>query len=140
MVYRRKGKLYIHSESKLAVAAWIATPPYLSLDAREDAAIKGQAVRQALENSKQGVPKPKDYKELAKPLYKLSGTKTWAEFSGNAVSCDISQDGKIIRVRPSLNRGADYGFEPKKEGVIELDSPSDEEIGRALDLVLDESD
>lgn len=136
MVYRRKGKLFIHAQSKLAAGAWIATPPFLSLDADSPAESKGRAIREALAASVEGVAPPATYKKLFQPIYELSGTKTWSDFSESAISCDVSQNREAIEVRPSLNRGSDYGFEPKKEGTVKLRSPSDEELGRALDEAL----
>lgn len=136
MVYRRKGEIFVHSQSKLSVGAWIATLPFLSLGTGSEAETIGRAIREALSASVEGVPTPESYKELFRPIFELSGTRTWAEFSKSAVSADISQSGDTITIRPSVNRGAKYGFEPKKDGIVELQAPSDEEIAQALNEVL----
>jgi hypothetical protein len=136
MIYRRKGKLFIHAQSKLSVGAWIATPPFVSLDAESPAESKGRAIREALAASVEGVAVPGSFNDLFKPIYELSGTRTWSDFGKSAISCDVSRNGEVIEVRPSLNRGPDYGFEPKREGTVRLRSPSDEELGRALDDAL----
>ena len=140
IVYQRNEKLFVHAQSKLRVAAWIASPPFLAVDEGAGVEVKGLAVKQALAASVEGVPPPESYKKLFAPIYKLSGTRTWAQFCKSAVSCHISQTGEVLTLRPSVHRGTTGVFEPKTEGIVELHSPSEEEIGLALVEVLASSE
>lgn len=133
-VYRKDDAYYISSSSKTTVGVWIATVPFLKVEANSTPSTKGEAVLQALDASHHGVPHPINWTELGCPLLKLAGVRSWAAFMKRAKCLDVEADGEKLRLVPYRNLGPKEGFEPILDRAVELSLPSSpDRIGLALE-------
>jgi hypothetical protein len=111
-VFKRGDVFYVHSESKTTEGVWIATPPFTEIRAEATASAKGDAVRDALDASKESVPHPTSHGGVVDRLLELAGVKSWAVFASNSACVTVEFDGEQLRLIPNRNFGPTGAFEP----------------------------
>ncbi len=134
--YQLSGLYVIHSKTVTDVIT-IISEPYLVLDSKAPLTEIGQAVLQALSESKTGVPFVKTpSSERLRPLLKAAGVNSYKRFVEQAIYCGITRNATSILIDPSDNggtKGDAKGFNYRPERRIILDSnPAEEQLGRAL--------
>lgn len=133
-VYKKGDAYYLHSSSKTTTGVWIATAPFLKIDAKSTPSTKGEAVIQALAASQDVVPHPTSWAGLVSPLLELASVKSWVTFTKHAKCVDVEADGESIRLVPNNNLGSKEGFGPSPEKAVELSFPtSPDRTGLALE-------
>jgi hypothetical protein len=134
--YKREETIYLSPMSKTTTGLWIGTSPRIVFDQVESASIKGKHIREALRNSKQGVPHPTDWDSFLTVFLKEVGAKSWSKFAKTALSCSIELEGDRLAFLPHRNSGPreHYNFVPIKDRkmTIPLDA-SDEDVGLLLE-------
>jgi hypothetical protein len=110
-VYERGDRTYVDASSITTGGVWVASPPFIVVDAAVSAQV-GAAVAGALAGSKAGFPHParSGWDKLEEPLYELAGVRTWAQFVRGSRYCLVEAVGGVLRLIPSINRGARDGF------------------------------
>jgi hypothetical protein len=136
MVYRRHGNLYLHADSSTNTALWISTAPFLLVRTEVDRQL-GEAVRKALEGSKENLPLPDSTIDLLRPVYELAGVDSWRAFVAGTVCCRVIEDGQVITVIPSKKRGMSFEFRPDE--ATHLVAPSTDDLREAVTKALDQS-
>ena len=114
---------------------WIGSPPLLKLELQSTAIAIGEAALQALNASQVGVPHPKQdqWKEVAAPLLRLAGVKSWKPFMIDAQCLSLTSDRDLLKLIPYQNLGQKDGFVPVPEKTIELScQASPEQVGSAI--------
>jgi hypothetical protein len=136
-IYLKAGALYFHGSSKTTDGVWIATPPFLRLEAKAAPAEKGIAAIEALDASKDGVPHPTNWKRVISPLLELAKVKSWSTLAKGAICLTLESDGEQLKVIPNQFLGPTEGFEPVAEGAVTIAiSSSADEIGSVLEKAL----
>lgn len=117
-LYRRKKLLIVHALSKTVDGVWVLTSPCETLSEDSSAALIGEAILRCLERSRSGIPDPKSFGDLSKPLLEAAGVKTLATFEKTAIAVEIEQEnsGEDIVLLPTQNMGED-GFVPTNDRV-----------------------
>jgi hypothetical protein len=133
-VYKKGDAYYLHSSSQTTAGVWIATAPFLKIEANSTPSTKGEAVIQALAASRDAIPHPTSWAGLVSPLLELAAVKSWATFTKHAKCVDVEVDGERLRLIPNRNLGSKEGFEPSPEKAVELLFPSSpDQMGFALE-------
>ncbi|ESZ31789.1 MULTISPECIES: hypothetical protein [unclassified Mesorhizobium] len=137
--YERNGKLFIFGQSKTIMGLWIEERPTLVIQKNEVAEIR-KAVLNCLHLSKDGVPHPRqeDWPKLNKEFAESLGVKSFSAFAKTARCVNISQDGGIIRLVPTQNRGSKIGFTPLEDKSQTL-RETDDGLGEAVIFALSDS-
>jgi hypothetical protein len=136
-IYKRANALYLYPSSRTTAGVWIAIPPFVKVDTHTAASVKGEAILQAIEASKDGVPHPTNWNGLIDPLLELSGVKSWATFMKSAVCVSLHSDGARLKLIPNRNLGPKGGFEQVLASTVELSyQATPEEVGVALEKLL----
>lgn len=133
-VYNRKSKYIIHAVSNTAAGVGIAARPFLVLEEDTSAADLGEAVMNALESARQGVPHPTDWPSVLRPLLDAAQVKSWSTFVRDTCSCEILDDGSSIKIYPTRNMGAQEGFQSieAKPSLLLPSKSTAESIGSAV--------
>lgn len=119
-VFLRRGAIYLHPYSQTTEGAWIAAPPFIRLewDDHDLRAKLNEAVPRLLGESRRGVPHPAEW-NVAEPLYRLAGVKSWREFvAGGCLSLGIEEREDGVYLVPQENRGAKGGFVDYAEPIL----------------------
>jgi hypothetical protein len=119
-VYRRAGCIYIHTSSKTTAGVWIATPPFIKLEAGATSSDLGKSVILALGGSQPQVPHPTQWRDILAPLLKQAGVTTWETFMRKAQCLNLEATEDRLRLIPNRNLGAVEGFEPILDKAIEV--------------------
>jgi hypothetical protein len=134
VVYKRGDTYYIHSSSKTTAGVWIATAPFLKIEANSTPSVIGAAVLQALDASHNLIPHPTSWRGLISPLLELGGVRSWATFVKHSKCLNVEADGERLRLIPNRNLGSKEGFEPSTNKTVELSFPSSpDRTGLALE-------
>lgn len=124
-VYSRLGRFYVHASSRTTAGVWIATPPFIQVEAGATSSDLGRSVFQALSSSQSEVPHPTKWSSLMAPLLAHAGVKTWETFTRKSQCLTLEATENRIKLIPSRNLGATEGFEPMLDKAIEFSlSPS----------------
>jgi hypothetical protein len=130
-VFHRKHVLLMHATSKTVDGLWIATPPGLALteDAGDD--LLGICAKALLTESREGLPRPGDWKDVVVPVYELAGVKGWRAFSRGTklVSIEETDDGFQVTMWANDGRGFSGTDIP---GIRVARSCNNRELGRAI--------
>jgi len=110
-LYERRSGLYVHSSSKTTSGVWIVGAPVLNAK-KDDVGQLGNAIRQCLEASSEGVPHPKSFANISDPLLALAGVKSFNAFAKSAKCVEIEMVGETVTMIPTRNGGGDEGFVP----------------------------
>ncbi len=147
-VDRRNGKLIVSSYSKPTGWLWFMNGWFEILDADTDSTALGQVIREALEHSEVGVPKPSREQTRAgfdKPILDALGLRSTSAYMRGARSVAVSEadgdDLSELDVTPKENRLRD-GFVEIKEARQQLPrdaTPAElaAAVRRALDRATD---
>jgi hypothetical protein len=134
-VYERDSEWYIQPSSKTTTGLWIATPPLIQLNKHDPRPRKGEAVMEALNASRHGVPVPADNEDLVGPMLALAGVKSWSVFVKKAKCVGLELENNRLTLMPHRpmprSKGALEGI-PEQALVLPADA-SPEEIGAALE-------
>lgn len=129
--YYINGEVLLHPSSRTTVGVWILSEPVTScvptrvLELREN-------ILNALDQSKDNVRHPTNWKGLFAPILKMSGTKTLGEFMRLAKCVEIDRQGDLIVFTPTRNLGVKEGFEPINERSRQITCEKVEHLGDAL--------
>jgi hypothetical protein len=125
-VYLRRGRIFVHASSRTTEGVWISSEPYETLAITCSDEELGAIAKVALENSRGGVPHPRDWKTLLEKFLQQAGVKSWSTFVKGATCADIKDNGEHITVTPMKNLGPKEGFlaEESKKVIVERNSNS----------------
>ena len=132
-VYVRQERIIVHPISKTTAGLGVGTAPFEILSIKVEDAVLGDAALRAIASVQTGIPHPSpdEWPALARPLYEAAGVKSWSTFVKGAVYCDVTQEGRVLRVESSQNKGARGGFQPiEGQGALTVSATAPaEEIG-----------
>jgi hypothetical protein len=132
-VYKRGNRIYIHASSKTTAGVWIATPPFIQVEADVSASDLGKFVVDALCASQLDVPHPTKWSGVLAPLLEQAGVKSWATFMRKAQCLNLEADEQRLKVIPNRNLGMTEGFEPMLDKRIEAQLTSSlDQLGTVL--------
>ena len=121
--YVRGQHVFIQPMSRTRTGIWIGSDPCQMLSVECSTDELGAAVLKALRDSKDGVPQPSNWDDVARPLLDLAGVGSWGSFSRGSRLVSISQQ-DTIAVKPRRRRGR--GYDPIEDMVRTLpaDAPA----------------
>lgn len=138
-VYLRKKQCLVHASSKTTDGVWIIWEPCLAVQAADADRDLGDAIQTALDASQTGVPHPRNWKELQKPLLALAGVRSWSTFSKGAACVEVEEEGGRIALIPTRNLGTDEGFQALPSRQISLERGEVEQLGASVKRLLSAS-
>lgn len=120
MLYARRGRAFVTSESQTQDGFWVMTGPCLvvSLDSPDEISTR---VHEALDMSRSGVPSPSPSERLDTELLKQAGVKSFRTFIRGTRAVRISASGQRMIVTPTRNGGTSRGFEFKDSEALQVD-------------------
>src|SRR6476620_11849530 len=130
--YERRGKIYIHSDSKTTTGLWLLSEPVLSHPVEERGTI-AESIRIALNASHEGLPHPKIWTNLTAPLLEAAGVSSFNTFAKSTKCVSISSENGMITLTPTRNGGTKTGFAHLNEQAIQLDEASDRLDGELME-------
>jgi hypothetical protein len=137
-LFLRDGALFLQPYYRTTAGVLIGGEPVERLELPSTDQELGQALRTALDHTRQKVPHPTDWDKLPNPLYEAAGVKSWPSFIKRTRSCEVTDDGRILRITPMRNAGSRDGFQFLEDLSIELRSDaSTMEIGRSIRMAMD---
>ena len=131
-----KGRVIIEPYTKTTAGVLIGTGAIDVVPIEIPHEELGVMVRRALARTFPVVPHPTDFSNLADPVLKIAGVKSWSAFSKNSSTCSISTDNEhyeIVPYRKFGKRGGEVGIVEAKRI---LHNPSNEELGQAIQEAL----
>lgn len=134
-VYARRSIIMVVALSVTTDGLGLETDPRLRLDATVSDTDLGAAVQSALAQSGKTIPPP-DWKVAPLPgkrTAEVAGLKSWASFARGARLAQVESDDNRIIFRPTMNKGANSGFEPHPADLaLTEQSPSYSDIGATI--------
>jgi hypothetical protein len=140
-IYKLKDAYIIYSLSKARSGFNIAGEPYFKMPLNTDKVALITAIKNAVNNSKEEVPDPTDWKVFKKTVITSIGIKSWNDLEkiGN-LHCDIALDANNDFIFTPSKHAAppDKGFLYKsKDHAIRVSATTaNDEIAKSLDLAL----
>ena len=132
-VYKRADRIFLHASSKTTAGVWIATPPFVNVEAGASMADLGKLAMLALLGSQPQVPHPTKWSVLLAPLMEQAGVSNWQPLMRMAQCLDLEATDDRINVIPNRNLGAIGGFEQILDKAIQVSlSSSVVEIGSCI--------
>ncbi len=113
----------------------VATEPYQVLSSSVSPTELGEAIYRALNDSRENIPHPVDWKALAFPRLAAAGVKTEAAFQKKSALVTALFDGVILSVTPHRNGGKtgnEKGFHPISECEARVMEAAAEAAGTAI--------
>lgn len=140
-LFKKKGRILIHSLSRVQMGASIATEPYIWLDVAASEKEVAQAILKALSCSGDGLPTPDNWKLFQQSFLESIGLKKQRDLQAGVVSVGILRRDDKIFFSPMTNLGSKGGFvnAPGEKIQIPVDS-SAYEISNALQEALNKSE
>jgi hypothetical protein len=139
-LHERKGELFLSSSSLTTDGVWIDSEPFCKIPAESDSKLIGDAIINAINSSRQGVPHPgpNQWSSVIAPLLALASAKSYGAFMKNSRCLVFTLDGDTIKMIPSKNLGPKGGFEPLPADTISVPftSPA-ESIGDSVKKCLE---
>jgi hypothetical protein len=131
--YLRKGKIYMHPDSRTTKGFWIACEPILVTSESEKTL--GEQVLQVLAKSTDGVPHPEtlvnsDSWSVIKALVKEAGVRSYEAFADSAQCVGIELEEADVLFSPTLNGGRGRRFLYLKKEI--RCKPVEAEVAAAL--------
>jgi len=140
-IYARQNDFVIQPESRTTFGVWIGWEPVQVLGRETEMTTVGQAIRDALVASRDGVVHPTDWKAVLQPLFKGAKIKSWNAMQKSAKMVGIEMSDAELRIVPSRNGGTagdDKGYHSLSEKAIVLAGDcSAEQLGSALSQALE---
>jgi hypothetical protein len=128
--YERRGRIFLHPDSKTIHGVRVLSEPVSSADPGDQAEL-GRAILQSLAGSKQGIPHPSIWENRTAPPLKSAGAKSASEFHRSARRVGIEfQDGRVT-FTPYRNLGTRDGYRAIT-GKDRTSLPNAAELGTAL--------
>jgi hypothetical protein len=139
-IYARSEGYYLVSSAKTSDGLWqhIAEPPTF-LEAHVSPAHIGREALEYLAEPRPNTAHPQggEWKEARRksldPIIRAAKVRSWRAFISNATTVDVERTNDSFKVTPmkamSKPRG---GFEPDLSQELGLDSPTPEDLGRAI--------
>ena len=103
--YRVANRVLVNSVARTRAGFSVATEPWISLPTELQPTELGQALAEALSNSKTDLPLPIDYKALKAARFSSAGVRSERQFMQSALFVTIESDGSGISLIPSRNAG-----------------------------------
>jgi hypothetical protein len=129
-VYFKPDAIYIFPQSTTVFGFGIADEPKCKLAPDSSGTEIGQAVLNALQASRHGLPQPKDLREVTRSVLSFTKSRSWKEFARNARLFLLSSDSAVVRVLPTQPAdGGAFDHQVADEVTCEL---IPEAIGRVL--------
>lgn len=133
--YNTKGKLFIHSYSRIQMGGSIASEPFIWL---ESSSTPVQEIAKnlivALKSTKENVPRPTDWEKSANDFLKAAGLKKNKDLYNDALNVGVVRKDGVITFTPMINMGS-KGFENVPNAEFKIpDDASMEKIGETLEL------
>jgi hypothetical protein len=137
-LFLRGDAMFLHADSETTAGVWIATEPFLRLEASISDIELGKAIQRALQGSKRQVPHPqfRAGMSLVAPLLKLAGVKTWRAFERGAKCVSIQAELSEIAIVPEIRVGDNRGFQPLVAETITVGASEDAALGAAVRTAL----
>jgi hypothetical protein len=131
--YQRKGYIVLFAVSDTTAGVGIAAAPVLRVEA-DNVPELGRAVLAVLEGSRSNVPHPSrdGWREVAAPVLKMAGVKSWNTFAKAAKNVDIRFDTNRVSFIPIKNLGPKNGFVVLPTEKVRTSAPTETELGLAL--------
>lgn len=136
-VYRRGNVLILQPFSTTTAGVGIATPPSVTLDAGASPEMIGLALVQAMQESRSEVPHPLDWKGVGGSLLAAAKVRSWSAFARGTLCCEVSDNGKFITLRPTINEGRKGFVHCPGDELSIPSSSSPEQIGTAVRKALE---
>ncbi len=127
-IYKSKYLFLIHSYSKTVAGLSIATSPFFTLDITVSASEFINAIKQAVNNSKEGLPHPKDWSLFRKSYLLSIGVKSYNDLQKNFSSCTVQYTNNNYVIIPSENKGTVNGYIDQIEKKVIIPEEVDEAI------------
>jgi hypothetical protein len=135
-VFARAADFLVEPNFEATTGIWLSAGPVQRLPRSAPPAELGAAVRVALQESRQGVPHPTDWKKFVPPVIEVAGVRSWAALQRSAAKCHIEAgtDGvKVVPLRNGGTRGDDRGYHSLGDLAVKLPATAtDEELGAAV--------
>jgi hypothetical protein len=128
-IYFRNGSLFVHASSRSTDGVWVASEPFLKVEASANDVDLGGAVRGALDCSRTDIPHPTSWTGLLDPLLALAGVKSWSTFAKSALCAEVEEEGGLASVVPTDNLGARGGFQPDPSRATPSEASDLESLG-----------
>ena len=118
---------------KTTTGGWISVEPYEKMPLDTTPTELAAHVRVALNQSREGVPHPTEWKERLRPMLQLAGVRTWGAFVRQVPSINVVEDEGSIIVEPLLNAGPRKGYSRAGKEPIRISATADDEdLGAAI--------
>lgn len=131
-IYKLPSRFIVCPLSTTTSGIGVTSEPYIVLPASVSAVELGEAIKQALYLSQDGVSQPLSWKGLAAPRLAAAGVKSDATFQKQASLVSLVADGKTVTFTPHRNGGATgpgKGFFPIDECAVRVDLNTQERYG-----------
>jgi hypothetical protein len=107
-VFVRQGSVYVVSSSQTVDGFWVDKPPFFKCETF-DAAETARMVKQALNQSRTGVPNPD--RHAPPKIVEFAGVKTYTAFLRGTLGAAVDRsDEGVIKITPMKNEGGRRGF------------------------------
>ena len=128
-VYFRGDKVFVISLAKTVPGFLIDSRPMFKLGRDEPPAAWGQAVLDALDSFREGVPMEQAPRTAGREFLDFTGFKSWASFARGALHLSLAYDGREVTVIPTVR--AHGGFNHMPEQATRC-PPQPQAVGEAL--------
>lgn len=136
-VYLLKDKFIIHASSRTKDGFWILTPPCLAVPLEVGNEVLGNTVISSLNSSKDGVPRPDNWKALLAPLLRAARARSWRAFARGARHAHVEERDGRLELMPSKLDDED-AFIPRPERAVSMTVRDPGPLGEALRAALEE--
>lgn len=134
--YLYKGKIFLNASAQTTAGAWIGTESVIVLLDADELQVKGKAVDQILQASRQGVPHPTSFDSLGRGILQVAGVKSWRAFGTKSTYCSIVRVDGVVEMLPHKHYGNKGAHTPIIARQIEIKDPSLADLGHALEECL----
>src|SRR5437762_13887197 len=111
-IHERDGEWYIQPSSITTTGLWIETLPLQKMSAEESLPHKGEAILNALNESRDQVPMPADEVVVSAPLLAAARVNSWSHFMRRAKCV------QVFLVNDQLRAVPDRKVDPKATEVV----------------------
>ena len=138
-VHARSEGYYLVSSAKTTTGLWqqVAEPPtFLGADA-PPTQIGRDALACLAARNRSAHPQRDEWKEARResldPIIRAANVRSWRAFISNTTTVDVERTDNTLKVTPMKAMSKPHGaFEPDLTQEMRLDSPTPEDLGRAI--------
>jgi hypothetical protein len=139
-IYARSEGCYLVPSAKTTAGLWqhvAETPTFLRADAAPTQIGREALACLAEPRTQTAHPQRDEWKEARQgsldPIIRAAKVRSWRAFISNTTTVDVARTEDTFKVTPMRAMPKPYGaFEPDLDGEFELDSPTPEDLGRAI--------